>query len=76
MSCEICHNLNYKNGYGSSTFLDGSSKIPCGMEMILDDNNGKPDLFIHAYFLDECNNFNNMVFSNLHYCPRCGEKLV
>ena len=78
--CNVCNNLLFKRGFKSKyviedRLLDGDN-VNCKMEIVLDDNNGKPDLFIHAQWFDENGYFNNMVFKDLHFCPKCGRKIT
>lgn len=85
--CEICDKLKHVENkkckvkidedlliFEPSSIARVSTKII--MELVLDDDNGEPDFSLHTSFEDRYFNWHNLVFDDLHYCPRCGKKIV
>lgn len=85
--CEICDKLKHIENKKCKVkidedflILDPSSISKLGskiiMELVLDDNDGTPDFYLHTSLNDQYMYWYNLVFDDLHYCPRCGKKIV
>ena len=85
--CEICDKLEHTRNKKCKVKIDEdflvfdpSSIIKVGSkilkELVLDDNDGEPDFYLHTSFNDQHMYRYNLVFNDLHYCPRCGKKIA